>query len=109
MAAIERRVKAGAGAELDLRLAQVRLGEARIQENKATRDELAQRAKLSRLLGDGLRIDRPLIDKGFPDVELKWNALLKKLPQSPQLQQMQLQLKAKRATITAVKNQYGLI
>lgn len=103
VAAIERRVKAGAGAELDLRLAQVRLGEARIQENKATRDELAQRAKLSRLLGGGLRIDRPLIDKGFPDVELKWDVLLKKLPQSPQLQQMQLQLKAKRATITAVK------
>lgn len=103
VAAIERRVKAGAGAELDLRLAQVRLGEARIQENKATRDELAQRAKLSRLLGDGLRIDRPLIDKGFPDVELKWDPLLKKLLQSPQLQQMQLQLKAKRAAITAVK------
>ncbi|KTD11853.1 HelC protein [Legionella gratiana] len=103
VAAIERRVKAGAGAELDLRLAQIRLGEARIQENKAVRDELAQRAKLSRLLGDGLRIDRSLIDKGFPAVELKWDVLLKKLPQSPQLQQMQLQLQAKRAAITAVK------
>ncbi|PJE14419.1 TolC family protein, partial [Legionella sp.] len=38
VAAIDRRVKAGAGAELDLRLAQVRLGDARIQEKKAGQD-----------------------------------------------------------------------
>lgn len=103
VAAIERRVNAGVGTELDLRLAQVRLGEARIQEKKAMRDALSQRAKLARLLGNGLRIDRPLVDKGLPDVVLDWSALLKKLPQSPQLMQMQLQLRAKRATITAVK------
>ncbi|KTD32245.1 HelC protein [Legionella nautarum] len=103
VAAIDRRVKAGAGAELDLRLAQVRLGDARIQEKKAGRDALAQRAKLSRLLGDGLRVDRPLVDKGLPDVTLKWSQLIKKLPQSPQLQQLHIQLQAKRATITAVK------
>ncbi len=105
VAAIDRRVKAGAGAELDLRLAQVRLGDARIQEQKAARDALAQRAKLSRLLGDGLRVDRPLVDKGLPDVTLKWSQLIKKLPQSPQLQQLQIQLQAKRATITAVKKE----
>ncbi|HHI9467501.1 TPA: TolC family protein [Legionella anisa] len=101
--AIEHRVKAGAGAELDLRLAQVRLGDARIQENKAARDALSQRAKLARLLGDGLRVDKPLVDKGLPGVSLNWVALLKKLPQSPQLVQLQQQLQAKRATITAVK------
>ncbi|KTD42299.1 HelC protein [Legionella parisiensis] len=101
--AIERRVKAGVGTELDLRLAQGRLGEARIQEQKAMRDALSQRAKLARLLGDGLRIDRSLVDKGLPDVVLDLSLLLKKLPQSPQLMQMQLQLRAKRATITAVK------
>lgn len=67
------------------------------------RDALSQRAKLARLLGDGLRIDKPLVDKGLPDVVLDWAALLKKLPQNPQLIQMQLQLRAKRATITAVK------
>lgn len=100
---IERRVKAGAGSELDLRLAQGRLGEARIQEKKAQRDALSQRAKLARLLGNGLRVDLPLVDKGLPDVTLDWATLLKKLPQSPQLLQMQQQLKAKRATITAVK------
>lgn len=103
VAAIDRRVKAGAGSELDLRLAQVRLGDARIQQKKANQDTLAQRAKLSRLLGDGLREDRRLIDKGLPDVELKWSELIKKLPQSPQLRQLQIQLQAKRATITAVK------
>ncbi|HAT4454798.1 TPA: TolC family protein [Legionella pneumophila] len=103
VSAIERRVKAGAGAELDLRLAQARLGEARIQENKAERDALFQRAKLARLLGDGLRVDRQLVDKGLPDVSLNWTQLLKKLPQSPQLVQLQQQLQAKRATITAVK------
>lgn len=103
VSAIERRVKAGAGAELDLRLAQVRLGEARIQENKAARDALFQRAKLARLLGDGLRVDRQLVDKGLPGVTLNWAVLLRKLPQSPQLVQLQQQLHAKRATITAVK------
>lgn len=103
VAAIDRRVKAGAGAELDLRLAQVRLGDARIQQKKAGRDTLAQRAKLSRFLGDGLREDRRLLDKGLPDVALKWSELIKKLPQSPQLRQLQIQLQAKRATITAVK------
>lgn len=103
VSAIERRVKAGAGAELDLRLAQVRLGEARIQESKAARDALFQRAKLARLLGNGLRVDKQLEDKGLPDVSLNWLQLLNRLPQSPQLMQLQQQLQAKRATITAVK------
>ncbi|HAU0368224.1 TPA: TolC family protein [Legionella pneumophila] len=101
--AIDKRMEAGAGAELDLRLAQVRLGDARIQENKAGRDALAQRARLSRLLGNGLREDRKLVDTGLPGVTLNWSQLEKKLPQSPLLLQMKLQLQAKRATITAVK------
>lgn len=86
-----------------MRLAQVRLGEARIQESKASRDALLQRARLARLLGYGLRIDKPLVDKGLPGLTLDWSELIKKLPQSPQLVQMQLQLQARRATITAVK------
>ncbi|MGQ3891502.1 TolC family protein [Legionella sp. CNM-4043-24] len=103
VSAIERRVKAGAGAELDLRLAEVRLGDARIQAKRAERDALSQRARLARLLGRGLRVDQPLIDKGLPELSLNWPQLLKKLPQSPQLMQLKLQLQAKRATITAVK------
>ncbi|HAT1993795.1 TolC family protein [Fluoribacter dumoffii] len=101
--AIDKRVKAGVGAELDLRLAQIRSGEARIQEQKAGRDALFLRAKLARLLGNGLRVDRPLIDKGLPDVILNWVDLVKQVPKSPQMLQMQLLLQAKRATITAVK------
>lgn len=103
VAAIERRMKAGAGAELDLRLAQVRLNDARIQENRAESDALLQRSKLTQLLGAELNIDRPLIDKGLPGITLIWSNLLKKIPDSPQLRQMQLALQAKRETITAVK------
>ncbi|WP_131781528.1 TolC family protein [Legionella gresilensis] len=104
VAAIERRVKAGASSELDLRLAQLRLGEARIQENKAARDVLLQRAKLARLLGNNkLKIDNLLIDKGLPGVFLNWPKLIKRLPQNPELQQQRLQLQAKRLAITAVK------
>lgn len=101
--AIERRVAAGAGAELDLRLAQVRLGDARIQQQKARRDALIQRAALSRLLGTNVQEDGPLVDKGLPDVTLSWPQLSKKLAQNPKVQQLRIQLQAKRAAITAVK------
>lgn len=103
VSSIDRRVQAGAGAELDLRLAQVRLGDARIQEQKASRDALFLRAKLARLLGDSLRVDRPLIDKGLPGVTLNWDELLKRVPGSPRVLQMQLQAQARRAGITAAK------
>ncbi|KTC71506.1 HelC protein [Legionella birminghamensis] len=100
---IERRVTAGAGAELDLRLAQIRLAEARIQEKKAGREALMQRAKLARLMGNQLRVEQPLIDKGLPGVTLNWAHLIKQVPQSPQLVQMKLQLQAKRKAITATQ------
>lgn len=103
VAAIKRRVEAGAGAELDLRLAEIRLGEARIQENKAARETLKQRAKLARFLGVGLRVDGLLNDKGLQHTQWVWTRLLEKMPQSPQLFEMQRQLKAKRAAIVAVK------
>jgi outer membrane protein, heavy metal efflux system len=100
---INKRVKAGVGAELDLRLAQIRLGDARVQEQKAGREALFLRAKLARLIGYGVQEDRTLVDKGLPDVVLDWPKLLKNVSHSPQVLQMQLQLRAKRATITAVK------
>lgn len=103
VAAIQRRVTAGAGAELDLRLAQVRLGEVRIQKNKAGREALIQRAKLARFLGEGLRVDKPLTDEGLKHEQWLWPQLLKKMPHTPQLLEKQLQLNAKRATIMAVK------
>lgn len=83
VSAIDRRVKAGAGAELDLRLAQIRLGDARIQEKKAGREVLMQRAKLARLLGEGLTVDKPLVDKGLPGITLKWSYLRKNYHKVP--------------------------
>ncbi|MBN9230231.1 MAG: cobalt transporter [Legionella sp. 40-6] len=100
---ITKRVQAGIGTQLDLRLAQVRLGEARIQEKKAVQEMLSLRAQLARLLGNGTQVNGQLIDEGLPDVPLKWPFLLKNMAHSPQLIQMKFQLKAKRATITAVK------
>lgn len=101
--AIKRRMIAGAGAELDLRLAQIRLGEAEVQKNLAGRDALLKRADLARLLGNGLRVEQTLLDKGLPIPVLDWSKLLSKLPQNPSILQMQLQLQARRVTITAVK------
>lgn len=101
--AIQRRVVAGAGAELDLRLAQLRLGEAQIQKNKARRDALIQRAKLARFLGNDLTVNQRLTDAGLQHVQWLWPNLLKKIGLSPQLLEKQLQMNAKRATIMAVK------
>lgn len=101
--AIARRVKAGAGAELDLRLAEVRLGDAEIQEQKAARDVKALRAELLRRMGGGMAIDRPLADKGLQEVKLDWSQLLKSIPKSPLMRQMHRQLAARQNIITAVK------
>jgi len=103
VAAIQRRVTAGAGAELDLRLAQLRLGEVRIQTNKAGREALIQRAKLARFLGKSLRVDEHLTDQELKHNQWVWSQLLKRMAESPRLLEKQLQLSAKRATIMAVK------
>lgn len=101
--AIQRRVTAGAGAELDLRLAQIRLGEVRIQKAKAGRDALMQRAKLARYLGGSLRVDQRLTEQGLKHNHWVWSQLLQKMRQSPWLLAKQLQVNAKRSTIMAVK------
>ena len=103
VSAIQKRVDAGASAVLDLRLAQVRLGEARIQKVKAGRDALMQRARLARYLGNELRVDKKLTDEGLQHTHWTWPKLVNKMPQSPQLREKQLLLKAKRAAILSVK------
>ncbi len=103
VAAIQRRVTAGAGAQLDLRLAQIRLGEAQIQKAKAERDALMLRAKLARYLGEHLKIERPLTEQGLKHNHWLWSQLVPKLLQSPWIIAKQLELNAKRATIMAVK------
>lgn len=103
VAAIQRRVEAGAGAQLDLRLAQVRLGEVQIQKNKARREALIQRARLARFIGNDLKAEKHFTDDGLKHTQWLWPQLLKNMAQSPQIVAKQLQLKAKRATISAVK------
>jgi cobalt-zinc-cadmium efflux system outer membrane protein len=105
VAAIQRRVDAGAGAELDLRLAQVRLGDVQIQKNKAGRESLIQRARLARFLGDGFHVEQSLTDEGLKHTHWLWPQLEKKMAQSPQLLEKQLQANAKHAAITAVKKE----
>ncbi|KTD62355.1 TolC family protein [Legionella shakespearei] len=103
VAAIQRRVDAGAGTELDLRLAQVRLGDVRIQKNKAEREALIQHARLARFLGADFKTGKTLTDAGLQHSHWAWPKLEKSMNQSPQILEKQLQANAKRATITAVK------
>jgi outer membrane protein, heavy metal efflux system len=103
VAAIQRRVDAGAGTELDLRLAQVRLGDVRIQKNRAEREALIQHARLARFLGADFKAGKTLTDAGLQHSHWAWPKLEKNMKQSPLLLEKQLQANAKRATITAVK------
>lgn len=100
---INRRTTAGAGAELDLRLAEVQLGEAKIQQQRAKQEALFAWAKLERAVGMTLPQGRHLTDSGLSHKQVTWSALLKKLPNSPSLIEKQLKLSAQRKTITAVK------
>ncbi|HHF7344445.1 TPA: TolC family protein [Legionella feeleii] len=103
VSAIKRRVDAGAAPELDLRLAEVRLGKALIQEKAAAQMALTSRANLARLVGNELRIDSPLSDKELKHTIWHWPNLLKKLNQSPQIIATAVQIRAKRAGIVAAK------
>ncbi|CAM2942990.1 TolC family protein [Legionella worsleiensis] len=103
VSAIQRRVDAGAGGVLDLRLAQVRLGEARIQKMKAERDALMLRARLARFLGGKLRVDNQLTDEGLKHTRWTWPKLLKKIANSPLLIEKHRVVQAKRAAIVSAK------
>lgn len=99
---IKRRVAAGIGTQLDLNLAQIRLGEARIQEKQASRDVSIMRTKLARVINSPLSSET-LTHQGLPHMQWPWKRIYQHLNQSPLLKEKLLQLKAKRATITAVK------
>lgn len=100
---IRHRMEAGATPELDLKLAEVRLGEAKIQERQALQMAITQRAKLTRLIGRNSLITNPLSDKQFGHHLSAWTSLLKQLNKSPQLLAQLVQVKAKRARIIATK------
>ena len=100
---IHRRTTAGAVSELDLRLAEVQLGEAEIQQQRAKREALFAWEKLSRTVGTDLPHNRHLTDSGLSHTLVQWPHLLKKLPNSPYFVEKKLKLGALRKTITAVK------
>lgn len=103
--AIKQRVEAGAGATLELRLAEIRLGEVEIQKNKALRQASIERTKLSRLLGSETLIKNRLTDLGIQHKAWSWPELLQKLKQSPQLIAKQKEVYARRKAITAIKKE----
>lgn len=102
---IYRRTSAGAGAELDLRLAEVQLGEAEIQQQRAQRDALLAWAQLERTVGTTLQHNRHLTDIGLSHEHIKWPVVLKKMVNSPYLLEKKMKLGAARKTITAVKKE----
>lgn len=99
---IKRRANAGVGAQLDLKLAQLRLGEAKIQEKRANRDAEIARSKLERVIGNPIARDKNLTHEGLPHTVWTWDLIKKRIDRSPLLKEKFLKLKAKRATITAV-------
>ncbi|MGQ3890168.1 TolC family protein [Legionella sp. CNM-1927-20] len=100
---INRRVIAGAGSQLDLKLAQIRLGIARIQEKRAYRDRVISRTKLDRLIGKQLSPKEKLTYRGLVHQQGTWGPISQRIDCSPSIKEKLLRLKAKRATITSVK------
>ncbi len=100
---INLRQKAGASAELDLRFAEVALGEARIQQSRAYRQTKKQYALLERWLGkDNLSI-KTLMDKGLPHHDIDWSSIENSIDASVFIMEKTTELLAKRKEITSVK------
>ncbi|MDX1837967.1 TolC family protein [Legionella taurinensis] len=102
---IKRRNVAGAGTELDLRLAEIRFYEAKIRENRARREMLLAEAMLDRVMGVEKMKGRPLTDRGLSHQKMQWRRIVEKMPESPVLKEKRLLLNARRAEITAVKKE----
>lgn len=103
VAEIQRRVTAGIGAQLDLKLAQIKLGDAKIQEKQALRNALQSRSKLEQIINCKLAPNRHLTDIGLPHLHMSWKEIKTKINTSPQLKEKILQLKARRANIVSAK------
>ncbi|GGI90777.1 TolC family protein [Legionella impletisoli] len=100
---IKRRQKAGASAELDLRLAEISLGEARIQQSKAYREVKKRIARLSQLLGKDLLPPQKLLDKGLPHHDINWEVIKTTRDKSIFIGEKTAELSAKRVAIISVK------
>ena len=100
---IKKRKISGASADLDLKLSQIALGEAEIEQSKARRQIKKAYAFLSRLLGTEILDSTNLSDNGLPHQKILWSVIKKRIDDSPILAEKQLQLKASRAAIIATK------
>ncbi|HBF07195.1 MAG TPA: cobalt transporter [Gammaproteobacteria bacterium] len=100
---IKRRKKAGVSAELDLRLALVQLGEARIQRSRAHRDIKKQYALLARMTRQDTLSIKALQDKGLPHNGITQQSINNTLNKSVFLREKTAELSAQRVAITSVK------
>jgi len=100
---IQRRQKAGASSELELRLAMVRLGEARIQKSRAERGVKKQFALLARWLGQDHFKDMTLVDQGLPHHDITWKNIENAIKTSIFISEKRAELSARRLTITSIK------
>ncbi|MBA3535584.1 MAG: TolC family protein [Tatlockia sp.] len=98
-----KRLKAGAGSEMDFRLAEVKLAKAKLQErNAAGMIRLAQ-GQLERLIGLNIVKNRKLTDFGLKHFKFSWALIEKKIPCSPWITEKQQQLRTQRAAITSIQ------
>lgn len=106
---IKRRNVAGAGTELDLRLAELRLYEARIRQNRAGREQRLAEAVLARVMGVEMKGHRQLTDKGLSHQTVQWHRLVEKMPQSPALKEKHCYSMPGVPRLPRRKRTYGLI
>lgn len=100
---INKRKQSGASAELDLKLAEIQLGEAQIQQSRAKRNIQKTQAVLLRLLGTDKVSVNDITDKGIPHNLLTWKNIKQRIDNSAFILEKKRQLKASRETIVAVK------
>ena len=100
---INKRKQSGASAELDLKLAEIQLGEAQIQQSRAQRNIQKSQAVLLRLLGTDKATVNGITDQGIPHNLLIWANIKRRINDSAFILEKKRQLEANRETITAVK------
>lgn len=97
---MKRRALAGRGPELDLKLAEIRLGETQIQERQALRDQNISKQKLARAIGQDISSSTQLTHQGFSEKKWSLATLLKKMGDTPLIKAKIIAVQAKRAAIS---------
>jgi outer membrane protein, heavy metal efflux system len=102
---IAKNLDQGTHSKLDLKLAEIALGRIEIDATKAQRVLKHSRVKLAQLLGESKELTSKLSDTGFSHRIPSWSWIEKRIDSSVFLATISLQLRAKRADITAIKHQ----